>query len=191
MFLISTYIRLFSKIDSTTRVKVRTQMSDECSICLECINVSTTGRVEMSCSHTFHLKCIGQWLNKNSSCPLCRTKPSELETLLTPVPPVVYGIGSRRLIEMTNSHTDRIREYSIRFTTHSDSSESLLVVNSEHQEIGADPVGPLPADTDGIPGRDIRLVSQQTGMTDEQCLDALRRNNGDIVNSIMELVNEQ
>jgi NACalpha-BTF3-like transcription factor len=53
------------------------------------------------------------------------------------------------------------------------------------------PEGPMPADIDGIPGVDIRLVSRQTGLTDEQSLDALRRNNGDIVNSIMELVSDQ
>lgn len=162
-------------------------MSDECSICLECINISTTGRVEMSCSHTFHLKCIGTWLSKNSSCPLCRGKPSELEMLQTPTP-VVYGIGSRiPYYELTNSRTDRVMEYSRRFTVSIDDSDSQNDINSQHEETH-DPVGPIPADTDGIPGRDIHLVCQQTGVSVEQALDALRRHNGDIVNSIMDIV---
>ena len=49
---------------------------------------------------------------------------------------------------------------------------------------------PIPENTDGIRASDIRLVSTQTGMNVQQCLDALRRNNGDIVNSIMELVED-
>jgi NACalpha-BTF3-like transcription factor len=52
------------------------------------------------------------------------------------------------------------------------------------------PEEPIPENTDGIPATDIRLVSTQTGMNVQQCLDALRRNNGDIVNSIMELVED-
>ena len=161
-------------------------MTEECSICLNTIAVSTTGCVEMSCSHKFHLKCIGTWLSKNSSCPLCRNTPSEMETLLKPEAPVAYGIGSRLpYYEMTNSRTDRLMEFA-RFTI---DFNSLLPVNSQQQQTDTDPVDPLPQDTDGIPGTDIRLVSQQTGLTHAQCLDALRRNNGDIVNSIMDLVN--
>ena len=162
-------------------------MTDDCSICFDAIAVSTTGCVEMSCSHKFHLKCIGTWLSKNSSCPLCRNKPSELETLLRPEAPVVYGIGTRRMFELTNSRSDRLIEYSRRFTVSIDDSDSQNDINSQHEETH-DPVGPIPADTDGIPGRDIHLVCQQTGVSVEQSLDALRRHNGDIVNSIMDIV---
>ena len=62
-------------------------------------------------------------------------------------------------------------------------SMSLTVDESDIVPV---PLDPIP-DTDGIPGVDIRLVSQQAGVTAEQALDALRRNTGDIVNSIMEL----
>ena len=143
-----------------------TQMSEECSICLECISASTTGRVEMSCSHSFHLKCIGMWLNKNSSCPLCRSKPSEMEILEETEE---HEIGSRSFHEMMTSREFRTITYSSAF--------NFPPVSEE----------PMPEDTHGIPARDIRLVSQQTGLTNQQCLDALRRNNGDIVNTIMEL----
>ena len=163
-------------------------MTEDCPICFDAITVSTTGCVEMSCSHKFHLKCIGTWLSKNSSCPLCRNKPSELETLLRPEAPVVYRNGSRRIFEMTNSRTDRIMEYA-RFTINWNTSHTDYS-STEDQQTDSESVDLVPPDTDGIPGRDIRLVSQQTGMTDTQSLDALRRNNGDIVNSIMDLVNE-
>lgn len=172
-------------------------MTEDCSICFDTIDVQKTGQVEMSCSHKFHLKCIGTWLSKKSSCPLCRNIPSEMETLLKPEPPIVYGIGRRRLpyYELLNSRTDRLIEYG-RFTinidtSHSDSSSSLLAVNSEQQQTGdqIDHASPLPPDIDGIPGTDIRLVSQQADVTIEQALDALNRHHGDIVNSIMYLTN--
>ena len=146
-------------------------MSDECSICLECISVATTGRVEMSCSHTFHLKCIGKWLKNNSSCPLCRNKPSEMETLEEA--PLAYEIRSRI------NFNEYIQFGHNRQIGHIDTSHNTHV-----------PEEPIPENTDGIPASDIRLVSTQTGINVQQCLDALRRNNGDIVNSIMELVQD-
>jgi NACalpha-BTF3-like transcription factor len=104
--------------------------------------------------------------------------------LQTPIPPVVYGIGSRRIYELTNSHTDRVMEYARRFTIDIDTTHA----DSQPQQTGDDPVGPIPADTEGIPGRDIHLVCQQTGVSIQQALDALRRHDGDIVNSIMDIV---
>jgi len=46
-------------------------MSDECSICLSEINTKTGG-AQLSCSHRFHVGCIGRWILKNESCPCCR-----------------------------------------------------------------------------------------------------------------------
>lgn len=156
-------------------------MTDDCSICFESIAVSTTGCVEMSCSHKYHLKCIGTWLSKNSSCPLCRNTPSEMETLLRPEPPLVYGIGTRRIIEMRNSRSDRIEEYARGYLTATASMSNTPPVARQ----------PVPPDTDGIPGVDIRLVSENAEVTIEQALDTLKRHNGDIVNSIMDLIRQQ
>jgi len=44
----------------------------ECSICLECIN-NSDNIYKLNCDHCFHRNCIKKWLNKKSSCPLCRT----------------------------------------------------------------------------------------------------------------------
>ena len=54
-------------LDVCTRLEAPT---DVCSICLD-----NGGRmVSMDrCGHTFHLHCIGQWVDTNKrSCPVCR-----------------------------------------------------------------------------------------------------------------------
>ena len=53
----------------------------DCSICLDTVDPKTTGRVEMTCNHVFHFKCLSSWFSKQdeSSCPMCRKKPTEFE----------------------------------------------------------------------------------------------------------------
>jgi hypothetical protein len=50
---------------------------------LDAVDAKTTGRVEMTCAHVFHFKCLASWFSKQneSTCPLCRQKPKELEDL--------------------------------------------------------------------------------------------------------------
>jgi hypothetical protein len=46
------------------------------------MNVSETGKVELSCSHTFHLGCITRWFSTGGNtrtCPICRAAPKEKE----------------------------------------------------------------------------------------------------------------
>ena len=58
----------------------------DCSICHDPIN-QTTGKVEISCSHVFHYKCITSWYNsqktsdKTESCPCCRYEVPEIQKL--------------------------------------------------------------------------------------------------------------
>ena len=143
-------------------------MANECSICLDDIDVKVTGCTEMACGHKFHLGCIGKWLSGKDSCPLCRTLAKEKERLSsekTKVVPVNYGIGGRHFIwnalnmeEAFNVMVDR--------TNNSD-------VQSEDE-------------------RDITLIMSQTGIDDRRLIvDMLTKHNGDIVNAIMELISEQ
>lgn len=104
-----------------------------------------------------------------------------METLLYDGPSLAYGIGTRRIFEMTNSRSDRLIEYARGYLTATSSMSDTPVV----------PRQPVPPDTDGIPGTDIRLVSEQAEVTIEQALDTLKRHNGDIVNSIMDLIRQQ
>lgn len=45
----------------------------KCSICLDSKLIITSSNVmELTCGHQFHEDCVRTWLNRQSSCPLCR-----------------------------------------------------------------------------------------------------------------------
>lgn len=166
----------------------------ECCICLTDIN-KTTGQVDMSCSHKYHLKCISKWLSNHSTCPMCRATTSEMETLESNSPTygiggnrmysdVHSGIGSRAIIYMQNY----IQNYNYTW------NESMIPTSSDD----TDPQETVPHDTvphetiqqNEFPPDDIRLVAQQAGVGVTRALEALRTTNGDIVNSILHLIQE-
>jgi hypothetical protein len=49
-----------------------------CSICLVELENNTTICSIRKCNHSFHLKCVRSWLNRNLTCPICR------ENIITP-----------------------------------------------------------------------------------------------------------
>ena len=53
----------------------------DCASCLDTVDAKTTGRVETTCGHVFHFKCLSSWFSKQdeSSCAMCRKKPTEFE----------------------------------------------------------------------------------------------------------------
>lgn len=46
----------------------------DCSVCLSTFEDVEILRLLPKCKHAFHIDCIDQWLEKHSSCPLCRFK---------------------------------------------------------------------------------------------------------------------
>ncbi|KAK6158966.1 hypothetical protein DH2020_006280 [Rehmannia glutinosa] len=48
----------------------------ECSVCLAKFEEIEILRLLPKCKHAFHIDCIDQWLEKHSTCPLCRRKVS-------------------------------------------------------------------------------------------------------------------
>jgi len=46
-----------------------------CSICLDDYKDKETLRVLMGCRHVYHVDCIDAWLERSSSCPICRSSP--------------------------------------------------------------------------------------------------------------------
>lgn len=47
---------------------------ETCSICME---VLKNGVAELPCNHYFHNDCIIPWLDRNNTCPLCRSVPAK------------------------------------------------------------------------------------------------------------------
>ena len=47
----------------------RVTSNEECSICLTKTNKP---KCKTSCSHTFHVTCLKEWLKTSITCPLCR-----------------------------------------------------------------------------------------------------------------------
>jgi hypothetical protein len=58
----------------------------DCSICYEAITEST-GKIQLSCSHSFHIRCGVTWLSGlaqkfgEETCPMCRHKSTSLEEI--------------------------------------------------------------------------------------------------------------
>ncbi|XP_052180998.1 E3 ubiquitin-protein ligase ATL42-like [Diospyros lotus] len=56
----------------------------ECPVCLSKFEDIEILRLLPKCKHAFHVNCVDQWLEKHSSCPLCRQKVGADDlTLLT------------------------------------------------------------------------------------------------------------
>jgi hypothetical protein len=51
---------------------------DTCSICLaELSSADGAELLRMDCSHLYHQRCLLTWLEKQSTCPLCRREVEE------------------------------------------------------------------------------------------------------------------
>jgi len=48
------------------------QYQDVCSICLENVSSSNDGGQLKRCNHTFHNKCLTEWMTRKNTCPCCR-----------------------------------------------------------------------------------------------------------------------
>ncbi|TVU29584.1 hypothetical protein EJB05_21158, partial [Eragrostis curvula] len=81
----------------------------ECSVCLLEFDDDDALRLLPTCPHAFHPECIGLWLERHATCPLCRASlldapPAPLQPVATaplapdspPDHPAVVLIGDRR-----------------------------------------------------------------------------------------------
>jgi hypothetical protein len=52
----------------------------ECAICLDSLdNLEGNKIIQLNnCNHQFHESCLKQWIDKNNTCPLCRTVVTSL-----------------------------------------------------------------------------------------------------------------
>ncbi|XP_027359427.1 E3 ubiquitin-protein ligase ATL42 [Abrus precatorius] len=68
----------------------------ECAVCLSKFEDVEILRLLPKCKHAFHIDCIDHWLEKHSSCPICRHKVNS-EDLTT----FTYSNSLRRLVNQS------------------------------------------------------------------------------------------
>ncbi|KAF7053451.1 hypothetical protein CFC21_061382 [Triticum aestivum] len=56
-----------------------------CPVCLSDFADGETVRVLPACMHYFHAACVGEWLRRNTTCPVCRTTPPPPSPARSPV----------------------------------------------------------------------------------------------------------
>lgn len=84
-------------------------VEEECSIC--CENFASDSCGHLKCGHTFHRKCIEDWLDYSSNCPLCRQNSLSCQMcngtyiVYYDYTGVVIPVNQRGLLMLRN-HTD-------------------------------------------------------------------------------------
>jgi len=60
-------------IEELEKQRVRSEDEGSCPICLKKFEVGEE-KSSLPCKHGFHMDCLLPWLQKTSSCPLCRAE---------------------------------------------------------------------------------------------------------------------
>jgi hypothetical protein len=117
----------------------------DCAICYSEITKST-GKIELSCSHTFHIKCLTNWFKSQSeqymeqSCPYCRHEANEEEEV-----PIVEKAEQNRFYnrlklyeeEVTcwyTSASDQLNSYVKRINTLEDQRDTAMMLMDSYQK---------------------------------------------------------
>ena len=85
----------------------------DCAICHDAITKST-GKIELSCSHAFHINCLTTWFKSQSeqyidqSCPYCRHEANEDEEV-----PIVEKEEHNRFQNMLKVYEEQVTRWYI------------------------------------------------------------------------------
>ena len=160
---------------------------DDCSICYEPVSAAT-GHCTLSCKHSFHIVCLTRWSNENPSCPMCR-----------------HPLGATEAPAKQLAERDYISwfmdtpRWSILVGTPGQGRQSTMM-DLIQGALGPEPVQPPPpprpapnpriihiGDGVSVSEGDVALVMENAHVTRGEAVRALRRYEGDIVNSIIML----
>ena len=160
---------------------------DDCAVCYEAVSAAT-GHCTLSCKHSFHIACLTRWSAENPSCPMCR---NPLGTTEAPAKQLV----ERDYISWFMD-TPRVTILTARPGLGPQSTMMDLI----QRALGPEPVQPPPpprpapnpriihiGDGVSVSEGDVALVMEQSAVTRGAAVRALRRYEGDIVNSILML----
>ncbi|KAI6681895.1 hypothetical protein NL676_035776 [Syzygium grande] len=101
----------------------------ECAVCLSKFEDIEILRLLPKCRHAFHIDCIDYWLEKHSSCPLCRHKVSD-EDLAN----FTYS-NSMRLMSQSDMRQDSNLELSVQREAEFQGSSSRFSIGSSFRKI--------------------------------------------------------
>ena len=85
----------------------------DCALCHNAITAAT-GKLELSCSHTFHIRCLTTWFKEQSehyldqSCPCCRRKANEDE-----VTTLIDESHNTRFQDMLTTYEEQVNRWYI------------------------------------------------------------------------------
>ena len=163
---------------------------DDCAVCYEKVSEST-GHCTLSCKHSFHIACLTRWTNENPSCPMCRNPLGATEApakqRATETPDFTW--------DMENMTRFRI------LTATPGQGRQGIMLDLIRQVLGPEPTPPPPPPAprplriinigDGVQVSegDVALVMESAHVTRGEAVRALRRYEGDIVDSIIMLTN--
>jgi len=68
---------IVSPVNEVQLIIVSENETEDCSICLEHTRQDDT---QLSCGHMFHDRCLHEWLDEHTTCPVCRAILPVLET---------------------------------------------------------------------------------------------------------------
>ncbi|MEN2497891.1 MAG: hypothetical protein MHMPM18_002222 [Marteilia pararefringens] len=80
IFTIFKYLIISTSLNSESKKEGH---HNECPVCLEAFADDERIRI-LACRHTFHSDCIITWLERNTSCPMCRKLIEYNELLAMP-----------------------------------------------------------------------------------------------------------
>lgn len=75
------YSRRFSESSSESESNMPILSTEQCPICFENIDPSSTDTKKTACNHTFHYSCLERWVDMIPNCPICRTAILETDGL--------------------------------------------------------------------------------------------------------------
>ena len=160
---------------------------DDCAVCYEAVSAAT-GHCTLSCKHSFHIACLTRWSAENPSCPMCRNPLGATEApakQLVERDYISWFMDTPRVTILTGTPRQ---------------GRQSAVVDLIRQVLGPEPVQPPPpprpapnpriihiGDGVSVSEGDVALVMEQSAVTRGEAVRALRRYEGDIVNSILML----